>query len=293
MGVLIVNYYTYQDTIRYVGHLRQQRSIRLSVLIVDNCSPNESFPVLQATFGSDPVVRVIQSERNGGYAYGNNFGLRFWRSAPIDYLLISNNDIELNNPYLVAQMIMAYQELKDVGFVAPRTYTGGKENVKHQAFKIPTIKDSLFASLRSLYRLAHKFGWTNSYTFDNHDTQTYPVDCVSGAFFLGAKDVFFELGLFDEGTFLYNEEAILGKKVKAAGKQNYQLRSLAIHHIDGQTTRQLNTKYQLQKEWLKSTMYYHRHYEKSSEVALLLLRMLYVCWVMETTMIELFRKVED
>ena len=289
--VLIVNYFTYRETLAYVNNLKKQRSIRLSVLIVDNCSPNESFSILFEAFKNDSIVEVIQSKKNGGYAYGNNFGLHHLKSKPIDYVMISNNDIELRHPYLLNKMVNAYRKLENVGFVAPRMYTGAIENIKHQAYKIPEFKDSVLASLRTFYWIAQKLHWTNSYSFDKNDTQNHPVDCVSGAFFLGTKNIFFEIGLFDENTFLYCEEAILSKRIKAIGKQNYQIRSLSIHHFNGQTTQSLNTQYQLQREWLKSTIYYHQQYDNLSFLGILLLKFLYSMWAVETWLFNLRNKL--
>ena len=101
--VLILNYMSYQDTLRYVDNLKDQKGVRLQILIVDNCSPNESFDELSGAFRKDKQVAVIQSPINGGYADGNNFGLHFLSEKDVDFILISNNDIYLDDDYLISK----------------------------------------------------------------------------------------------------------------------------------------------------------------------------------------------
>ena len=118
--VLILNYLTYSETIRYVAELKRQQGISLSILVVDNCSPNNAYAALQEAFNSDPAVDLIRTHRNGGYAFGNNAGLRRLSGKPFDYLLISNNDIRLDDEQLILRLVEAYRELPSAGFAAPR-----------------------------------------------------------------------------------------------------------------------------------------------------------------------------
>ncbi len=74
---LILNYNSGQDTINYVNNLFEQKGINLSVLIVDNCSTDNSFNLLRKYFSDNSRVDIIKSLYNGGYAYGNNYGLNY------------------------------------------------------------------------------------------------------------------------------------------------------------------------------------------------------------------------
>lgn len=283
---LILNYVSYPETLRYVENLKAQKGIKLSVLIVDNYSPNDAFTRLKKVFENDPLVEVIQSEYNGGYAYGNNFGLQYLKDRPFDYLLISNNDILLDDDLLLCELVNAYKKIDRAGFIAPRMLVGGKEDQKHQAWKLPRVRDTIFSSLRLLYRLASLLNLTNRYRFDPEDRQLRPVDCLSGSFFLGAKTLFYDIGRFDEHTFLYGEESILGQKIRRKGLQNYLLRSRYFHHQSGKTARNLYSLFRLQRFWLESMLYYHRRYHKIGVLEKALLYFLLGFWVLETFVVN-------
>lgn len=289
--VLLLNYATYEDTLRYVANVRKQEGIRLSVLIVDNCSPNESYRVLAEAFRQDPAVEVIQSERNGGYAYGNNYGLRYLREWPVDYVLVSNNDILLDDPFLIHQLVDIYPSLHKPAFIAPRMVVDGREDDKHQAWRLPAFRHELLLSLRSLYAIGRLLGLANHYRFRDDEQGVYAVDCLSGSFFLGSKAVFFRLGLFDERTFLYMEENILACKVRREGLQNYFLRSAQFRHDIGKTTRSFHSLPYLQKIRLASTSYYLRRYRGAPYWQLRLLRSTYRLWLLETKLLGAWRRL--
>lgn len=288
--VLIINFINYRETLRYVRDLQAQQGISLSILVVDNNSPNESYAVLRQELRPFPNTVLLQSHFNGGYAFGVNTGLKYLADKRLDYIFISNNDIRLNEDFLFQQLICKYKKLPEAAFIAPAMFVNGKEDQKHQAWKIPGIIDDLMASLRVLYFLGHFLGISNRYKFRGTDTTEQPVDCISGSFFMGSQKVFRELGLWDENTFLYVEETLLGWKVKMMGKQNYLIRSLSFNHESGGTTRTLHSKARLQKYWLESTIYFHRTYRKAPPWQLVLLRILFRFWLVETFILNLFHK---
>lgn len=286
--VLILNYLTYSETIRYVAELKRQQGISLSILVVDNCSPNNAYAALQEAFNSDPAVDLIRTHRNGGYAFGNNAGLRRLSGKPFDYLLISNNDIRLDDEQLILRLVEAYRELPSAGFAAPRMMVGGVEDRKHEAWKLPRFRDDLLASLRTLYALADLAGMTNRYRFPDRDHGARQVDCLNGSFFLGSREVFRLMGPMDENTFLYGEESIMGQKIKALGLKNYLVRSLRFHHDLGGTTRKIKSVARLQRYWLESAVYYQKTYNGMGPAGAAMLRFLYWCWTAETRIWHLF-----
>ena len=291
LGVLILNYYSYEETLRYVSNLKQQQQVSLTILIIDNCSPNDAYQKLALAFKDDPVTTVLQSSRNGGYAYGNNFGLRILLAKDLDFILVSNNDIELESPDLLFRLAITYEQLNSPGLIAPKMLVKDKEDQKHQAWKLPGIKDSLLLSLRITYRVAHWLGGTNAYRFNTDDTGIHPVDCLSGAFFLGSRKVLQSLYPWDENTFLYCEESILGQEIKKRGLANYLVRSLSYHHRHGATTTRLHTFIRLRFFWLQSTLYYHRKYHGSGIAVRLALFLLFLLWIPESLLIRGLRRV--
>ena len=87
------------------------------IVVVDNCSTDYSLSKL--TCLKSDKIDVIQTDKNGGYAYGNNFGCRY---AEKNYnpklFFISNPDVRFENPVL-QEMDKLSNNHKDIGVVAP------------------------------------------------------------------------------------------------------------------------------------------------------------------------------
>jgi len=275
--VVILNYQSYQDTINYVKCLQEQKNIELKILIVDNCSPNKSFDILKSKFQDIQNVEVIKSEKNGGYAYGNNFGLRYLEEKNIDYILISNNDIEIEDLLLLYKMIQEYKTLKNPAFVSPVMYINGQQSVC-PAWKLPTLKDDLIGSLRLLEMF---FGTNRAYVIQTQK-KNMQVDCLPGSFFMAKKDVFYQLGLLDEKTFLYMEEAILAYKVKESNLNNCLLTELQYEHLTAQTISNELSLMKMRKYLIDSRIYFHKEYLKTNTIGILLLKFLFFIWKIET-----------
>ena len=71
--IIVLNYNDFDNTFHYINRIRNYAKLDY-ILIVDNCSTDESFERLQKL--KDDKVNVIRTDRNEGYASGNNFGVR-------------------------------------------------------------------------------------------------------------------------------------------------------------------------------------------------------------------------
>jgi len=265
--VLILNYQSYQDTIDYVQCLQKQENIQVNILIVDNCSPNCSFDILKSTFRDVKNIKVIVSERNGGYAYGNNFGLHYLEKEDIDYILISNNDIEIKDPLLLCKMVERYKTLKNPAFVSPIMHINGMQS-PHPAWKIPTLKEDVAGSLRIL---ALNIDTITTYAIQSGKNSML-VDCLPGSFFMGRKDIFYKIGLMDDKTFLYMEEAILAYKVKINNLNNYLFIDLKYEHMTSQTISNELSQIKMRKHLIDSRIYFHKKYLQTNIFGQLLLK---------------------
>ena len=288
--VQILNYQGWEDTIACAHSFLAQELIDLQILVIDNASPDDSFEKINTAFRANPQVELLQSTENGGYARGNNLGLRHLRNKAFDYLLISNNDVRIEDTDLLRSMVKQYEQLPKIAFLAPAMLVDGQEDQKHQAWQLPRFRDEVMASLRLLYFIGQRLITTNRYHFPASSTEPEEVDCLSGSFFMGSKAIFDQLGDFDDNTFLYGEETILGHRIKDLGLQNYLWRAKRYSHLQGSTTTRLHSLLQLQRYWLNSTLYYQAHYRKQAGWKLLILKFLYFCWVLETLLLQIFPK---
>ena len=92
--IIILNYNGYKDTISCVHSLLSfyGNDKDCNILVVDNASIDQSSQVIMDEFG-DKII-FLQSDRNGGYAYGNNIGIRYALQHGAEYLCLLNNDTE-------------------------------------------------------------------------------------------------------------------------------------------------------------------------------------------------------
>ena len=118
------------------------------------------------------------------------------------------------------------------------------------------------------------------------------VEAVSGCFFSIKADFLRSIGFFDEGTFLYYEETILGYQIKNEGKQVIVDTTTPVYHCENiykNTT--ANQRRITDKRLLQSAQYYN---EKYLRVGMLGRQLYSVCfWVgkFETRLLNcLFKK---
>ena len=73
-GLVVLNYNDYKTTIKLIKMIKDYKSIDL-IVIVDNCSTDKSYKKINEY--TNNKVKLIKSDKNGGYAYGNNFGIHY------------------------------------------------------------------------------------------------------------------------------------------------------------------------------------------------------------------------
>ena len=125
----------------------------------------------------------------------------------------------------------------------------------------------------------HIFGRKAEYNRKELLQKNYIVDVVLGSLLLLDIDKFFEIGMYDEEFFLFEEEIIIGTKAK---RHNYETRLLAganYRHIHSTTISKVYRSMVRQKRMiLESRLLYLQKYCKVSGIKLLLIK-LYFHWV--------------
>ena len=95
-----------------VGSILGQSFADLEVLIMDDCSPDDTGAVA-ASIG-DPRVRYIRNEPNLGHLRNYNKGLSLARG---EYLWLISADDRLRRPYVVERFVAAMDAHPDAGYV--------------------------------------------------------------------------------------------------------------------------------------------------------------------------------
>ncbi|KNG93533.1 glycosyltransferase family 2 protein [Pseudaestuariivita atlantica] len=232
---VVLNYRTPDMTLRAVeAALREQADLPAELVVVDNASGDGSFEAIKAHVAEKGwPVRVIASDRNGGFGAGNNVGIRAGLSdgsAP-DYVYILNSDA-FPDPGSIRRLYDTLEGDRTLGFAG--SYIHGPDGDPHvTAFRFPSVAGELEGAARfgPISRIfAHR-----RVPMDLPDT-TAPVDWLAGASLMMRQSVLDEIGLFDETFFLYFEETDLCLRAARAGWPTVYVRDSEVTHIGSVST---------------------------------------------------------
>ncbi|MCJ7449542.1 MAG: glycosyltransferase family 2 protein [Bacteroidales bacterium] len=294
LGVVIVNYLNYSDTINYINNsILLQEDIDPEIVIVDNASPNDSFRLLEESFRGRTGINVLKSSENGGYAAGNNIGIRFLENKECDFILISNGDIFLDDKYLLIKMIQKYNKFEKVAFVSPVMVVNDHARSEFSAWKLPSKLKDILSSTFLLRILGSTYLARYYYKIETGNDISLKVDCVGGSFFLGAVDIFRKINYFDENTFLYYEETILGLKVRNNSLNNYLIQDLKYSHLQAHTINAIFSPAKKYRMLLNSKLYYWKTYFGAGKIFLITMKFLYIILVAEQCCISVVKKFQQ
>jgi hypothetical protein len=236
--VVTVNYRTPELALRCLSSLEgERRGLReLQAVVVDNASGDGSAERIRAGVeerGWSGWVQLLESPANGGFGAGNNLALRPSLAGPTppDYYLLLNPDAALHLgalPRLIERLVREPR----AGLVGPRTEVG-PGRLRGSAFRFPGILNSLDEGLHfgPLTRLLARWQLAPPPRAEAHRT-----DWVSGGCVLVRRAVLEEVGLFDEGYFLYFEEVDLSWRAARAGWQSWYEPAASVLHEAGAST---------------------------------------------------------
>ncbi len=252
VGIVVLNYRNYEDTIRCLTSLARVTYPNHEIIVVDNDSQNNSLEhvrrflagqsVAIALIGETEIegsgqlaerVILLQSSRNGGYAAGNNLGIRIALERKADYVLILNSDTEVVADFL--EPLVSYAEAHPpVGSVGPKVLNRDGSISRACARRRPCPWAYFFyfglgGLLAPNNRWARRYYYLGEYAFD-HPRE---VDLLSGCCMLLRSDSIRRVGLLDENTFLLQEEVILHEKFRKAGLTSAVVPASTIIHKHG------------------------------------------------------------
>ena len=254
--LIVLNYNDSQTTVSYLNRIREYSSIN-RIVVVDNHSTDDSFLVLKNY--ENHKIRVIQTPYNGGYGYGNNFGIRYANELDLpEYIIISNPDVIFDEK-IIEEMIESISEEEKYTCVAPMMLDVNGNKVNGTAWKVPTA----FQYTVSSEVLINRFFTLNKYKSlkDSETKGSIEVECLAGSFFMVKTIDMLKYGMYDENMFLYCEETYLGLQMKKNNRQMLLLTDLSFVHAHGVS---INKTYKsaIKKQWMvwKNKEYLMKNY---------------------------------
>jgi hypothetical protein len=242
-------------------------TLRIQVIVVDNASTDGSPMMVEQEFQD---VLLIRSRVNLGFGPANNLG---FRSAKGRYVVLLNSDAFMTEGSL--QRSVAHMEANPGVGLGGGRLTGRDGSWQPSARMFPTVFSDLLALSGLAARFPHsRFFGRADRTWAN-PMEAAEVDWVPGAYSIMRAEVLESIGLFDPRFFLYYEEVDLCKRIKNAGHSIWYWPDIAIVHIGGESSRQVQS-LQLSRTGTQLTLwrmrsmllYYRKHHGFSAWLAM-------------------------
>ena len=217
LSVITVNYNGLKDTCSLLDSLTPVDQ-STEVIVVDNASTSDEASTIASRY---PWVRVIRSQKNLGFAGGNNLGIR---EANGEYLFFVNNDTEVDLSQLVP-LLKRMDENESIAIVCPKIrFFYGDRKIQYAGYtKLSQV---------TLRNHAIGFGETDS---GQHDTAR-PTPYVHGAAMLVRRKAIERAGMMPECFFLYYEELDWSMMMRRHGFELWYDPRCTVHHKESQTT---------------------------------------------------------
>jgi GT2 family glycosyltransferase len=192
----------------------------LEVIVVDNASQNQEAETISKKY---PHVKVIKSEKNLGFAGGNNLGIK---AAQGRYLFFINNDTIFKG-YNVQALIDRLESSPVIGVVCPKIrFAWGNNPIQFTGYT-PLTKITV-------RNQAIGFGEDDQGQYDT----AHPTPYAHGAAMLVKREAIDKVGLMPECFFLYYEELDWSMMFTRAGYQIWYDPLCTIYHKESQATGQ-------------------------------------------------------
>lgn len=218
VSIVSINYDQPIVTCEMLASLRKVTYPNFETLIVDNASPTTSPLSIKENF---PEIQLIISEKNLGFAGGNNIAIK---QAKGDYILLLNNDTEVK-PDFLDSLVELMESDKTIGIASSKILYFYEDNVIQ------------YAGIPAISPITSRAGSDGDKEVDKGQyNQVKETFYPHGACMMIRKSVLEEIGLLYEGYFLYYEEYDFAERVRRAGYKIYYQPKSEIFHKESIST---------------------------------------------------------
>ena len=218
LSVITVNYNGLKDTCALIESIPFNEN--MEVIVVDNASLQDEASLIQKRY---PQVKIIRSEKNLGFAGGNNLGIQ---ESEGKYLFLVNNDTVFED-FNVQALIDRLESSPLIGMICPKIrFTWGNKPIQYAGY---TPLSRITIRNRSI-----GFGEEDHGQYDI----AHPTPYAHGAAMLVKRAIIEKVGYMPEDYFLYYEELDWSMMLKRAGYEIWYDPSCTIYHKESQSTGQ-------------------------------------------------------
>jgi N-acetylglucosaminyl-diphospho-decaprenol L-rhamnosyltransferase len=228
VGVVTVAYESGESLDAFLASIPGSVSEPVDVVVVENASPGAADARAAAERHG---ARFLPLEQNRGYGGGVNAGVEALEAT--EFVLVSNPDTVLSAGAL-DKLVARGRSRPDAAALGPlvRDANGA---VYPSARRLPSLREGLgHAFFVNVWPMNP---WTRAYRQAAADIREREAGWLSGSCVLVRRDVFEELGGFDESYFMYFEDVDLGARITGSGRVNLYVPDAEVTHTGAHSTR--------------------------------------------------------
>ena len=248
VAIIILNYKNSKDTIECVESLEKINYKNFNIIIVDNDSKDDSVEILRNHFKDKHII--LNSGKNGGFAYGNNIGIKYALENGADYVLLINNDTIVEDDFL---NVLVETAEKDKGVA------------------IATGLIMNYYDKSKIWYNGGEIDWNKFYGYHLNERENFNViseekeiTFATGCLMLIRKDIFKNIGFLSEEYFMYYEDVDFCAKVQNKGYKIVYNSNSKIYHKVSASSGEEESPFAI--EWnTRNRLRFYRKYKKISK----------------------------
>ena len=227
------------------------------IIVIDNNSTDDSCAMMKELF---PNVKLIENKDNLGFPKGNNIGVS---QAKGEYICILNPDTVVAEDTF--EKILNFVTLSavevpnsEIGILGCKLIDGTGSFLPESKRGVPTPWVA-FTKIFGLYKISNLFG--KYYAQHLTENQSGQADILVGAFMVMKRELYNDIGGFDENCFMYSDDIDLSYMALKKGKANYYFHETTIIHYKGEST--IRDEKYMKRFQEAMNFFYSKHFKKS------------------------------
>lgn len=221
------------------------------IIVIDNASSDDSCEMMRTKF---PHIKLIENASNLGFPKGNNIGVA---QAKGEYICVLNPDTVVAEDTF-SKILNSENWTLNTGIIGCKLIDGAGNFLPESKRGVPTPWVA-FTKIFGLYKISNYFG--KYYAQHLAENESGKVDILVGAFMVMKRELYLEVGGFDENCFMYSDDIDLSYLVLKTGKSNYYFHETSVIHYKGESTVRDGTYMKRFREAMQ--FFYKKHFNKS------------------------------
>lgn len=247
---VILNYNTFNDSVRCAELLKRQKNVQLNITIVDNNSNDGKVDELRQYCQNNGII-FIRNDKNDGFSAGNNLGLRKAAELKCRYAMIINPDVEIRDDEYICQSIKVMGSDDNIAVLGTNVINA-KGQHQNPLRELKYWEEVLWPVILIRNKIIKSLPYVENYSKSGY------CEKVSGCCFFIDVNFIEQIGYLDEKVFMYSEEPILAAVVKREGKKEYYLHSQVAYHMHKESEKGASGR--RLEQFFKSRKYYLQKY---------------------------------